>query len=125
MPRAGAGRDRDEGRVAGGELGVLDIEAVDGNLVEAEVRDESKATGWINDGLVRMRCFLPLPVDAGAGVLDDGGVRREFSRFDVERQDGDVAAAVVGGDQTAAGGIERKVAGSASAGAGVGELSER
>src|SRR4051812_1028590 len=72
MPWARAGSEIDRLRIIGLELARRGVKAVDENLVAAKVADEGEAIGWVDDGLVGVRAFLPVGVHALSAVLDRG-----------------------------------------------------
>ena len=115
VPRSRARGESREGRRMRRERRPGRVERVDHHLVETEVGDEDEAVVRRKIGGVRVRLLLARRIDARAGVLDERRVRPERT-VGRDRERHDAAAAVVGRDQGASGGIDVQVAGPAAHG---------
>src|SRR5581483_11295404 len=115
MARAGAGLAFVEGRIIGSDDTGGGVEVVDEDFVEAEVAIEDVLAGQVGDNAMGVRAFLTLMVGAGTVVLDEIGAGFEGA-VRLGGENGHAAAAVVGGENPPAGGIDGDVARTVAAG---------
>src|SRR5438034_11005506 len=73
VTRTGAGSDRRRRRVVGRESALLRVEAIDEDLVQAEVGGEGETVRRVEVDRVTVRSLLPGRVGALALVLHEGG----------------------------------------------------
>ena len=95
------------------KLAAFGVEPVEHHAVDAEVRGEREAIGWIGDDAVSVRCLLAFRVRPAAHVLRDVRRRREAAGF-LNRQERDVAAGIVRHEHDASPAIHAHVAGRAT-----------
>ena len=105
MPRSGAGIHFDIRWIVGRESAFGGVEMVEKDFVEAEISDESEAIVGSSSNPVGMGTFLALFVDAGPGVLDEGGGGSEATVF-ADGEYRDTAAVIVGDESVLAGFVE-------------------
>ena len=115
VARSGAGRGADPGDVVGRQRAVVQVEVVDQQLVDAEIRSEGQAVGGIQDYRVGVRSQLPHGVDAGSLVLNEAGQRGQAA-IRLDRQHGHTAAAVVGQQHVGLSGVHADMAGDLASG---------
>ena len=109
MARARAGLDVDEGWIIWRERAVLRVEAINKNLVQAEVGHEREAVGRVNDDGVGVGVRLAKRIHAAAGVLHKSGAFAEAA-VGLDGEDGDVAAGVIRREYIMPGLVEADVA---------------
>src|SRR5262249_48298224 len=91
------------------QAALFGIELVDDGLIGAEIGHEQKMVFGIGADVMRVWSLLPLAVGPSSGVANQDGVRLDLS-IRSERKCGDVAAAVLGGEQAVAGTIDGDMA---------------
>src|SRR5208337_2774178 len=97
-------------RLLSGEGALGGVKFIDHDTVEAQIGDVREAIARGKPDPVRVRAFLALFVGAeGTSVLDERGVRAEFSVRE-DREYSDIAGRVVGDEDVLSGFVEGYVA---------------
>ena len=109
VARPGSGGEAHTGGLVGEQARIFDIEPIDDDLIHAQIGDEDKTVIGREGDAVGVRSLLATRVGAAANVLMEVTTSPEPTVRE-DGKNGNAAAAVIGGNQHAARGIQRQVA---------------